>query len=171
MHFCRTQLWWPGHSELEMHSGWQYGGEPLYSGRHEQEGISLMTWHWAYGPQGEGWQGFIAGATGPRVTNVFYFSRWPGRIYALYWFYVVFTHNIASDEWIACITFGTRAHRIMVDDYTSGLNAACTRARIFASLIDASFVWPTIGAESALWSAKGWWSKEFRRARAHGLSI
>lgn len=54
--------------------------------------------------------------------------------------YVVFTHNIASDEWIACIAFGTRAYRIMVDDYASRLNTACTRARIFASLISASFV-------------------------------
>lgn len=61
VHFCCTQTWLAGHSELDMHSGLQFGGVPLYSGRHEQEDNSLTTWQRAYGPHGDGWQGFTTG--------------------------------------------------------------------------------------------------------------
>lgn len=51
------------HSLLLIHSGLQLGGEPIYSGRHAQEGASFITWHTALAPQGDGWHGF-SGITG-----------------------------------------------------------------------------------------------------------
>lgn len=60
------------HSELLMHSGRQFGGVPLYSGKHEQEGASLTTLHCAFGPQGEGLHGFKGidgGSSSEKETN------------------------------------------------------------------------------------------------------
>ena len=47
-----------GHSGLIVHSGRQFGGVPMYPVKHEQAGLSPLTAHSAFGPQGEGWQGF-----------------------------------------------------------------------------------------------------------------
>jgi len=52
------QAWFVGHSELDIHSGRQFGGAPTNSGRHEQDGESPDTRHSELGPQGEGWHGF-----------------------------------------------------------------------------------------------------------------
>lgn len=49
---------WFAHSLLAIHSGLQFGGEPIKSIRQEQDGLSLTTLHSAFGPQGDGWQGF-----------------------------------------------------------------------------------------------------------------
>lgn len=46
-----------GHSEFATHSGLQYGGVPTYSGKHEQEGVSPLARHSAFGPQGDGRHG------------------------------------------------------------------------------------------------------------------
>lgn len=51
-----------GHSLLLIHSGLQFGGAPVNSGKQEQDGESPITLHCELGPQGDGWQGF-AGAT------------------------------------------------------------------------------------------------------------
>lgn len=51
-----------------MHSGRQFGGTPTYEGRHEQEGVLPLTWHWAYGPQGEGTQG-LTGSGGAAAVK------------------------------------------------------------------------------------------------------
>ena len=64
VHFWLIQASWLGHSLLLMHSGRQYGGEPENSGRQEHEAWSLSTWHWAFGPQGDGWQGFPGAGLG-----------------------------------------------------------------------------------------------------------
>ena len=48
-----------GHSLLLMHSGLQYGGEPINSGKQLHEGEFSDIWHWALGPHGDGWQTFI----------------------------------------------------------------------------------------------------------------
>lgn len=53
-----------------MHSGRQFGGKPTNSGRQEHDGVSLITWHWALLPQGEGWQGFIDGWKGESSIKV-----------------------------------------------------------------------------------------------------
>lgn len=37
-----------------MHSGLQYGGLPINSGKHAQEGASPITLHIEFGPQGDG---------------------------------------------------------------------------------------------------------------------
>ncbi len=47
------------HSALTTHSGLQFGGYPTYAGRQEQTAWLLTSLHWLFGPQGEGWQGFV----------------------------------------------------------------------------------------------------------------
>lgn len=46
------------HSELLMHSGLQFGGDPINSGKQEHEGDPLISLHCAFGPHGEGTQEF-----------------------------------------------------------------------------------------------------------------
>lgn len=46
------------HSELTTHSGRQRGGAPIYDGKHEQVGLSVVILHIELGPHGEGSQGF-----------------------------------------------------------------------------------------------------------------
>lgn len=47
------------HSLLLIHSGLQFGGEPINSRRQEQDGEAPFTLHTALGPQGEGLHGFM----------------------------------------------------------------------------------------------------------------
>lgn len=68
LHFWFIQACWLGHSLLLTHSGLQFGGEPTKSGKQEQEGELPDIWHWALGPQGDGWQTFI-GSGGSDATN------------------------------------------------------------------------------------------------------
>jgi len=42
------------HSEFEMHSGRQFGAEPIKPGKHEQDGESPIALHSALGPHGDG---------------------------------------------------------------------------------------------------------------------
>lgn len=53
-----------GHSELTTHSGLQFGGDPVYSGRQEQTACPLILRHWLFGPHGDG----LHGLTGSGVT-------------------------------------------------------------------------------------------------------
>lgn len=53
------QAKWFAHSLLLIHSGLQFGGVPINSGKQEHEGESLMTLHSAFEPHGDGWQGFV----------------------------------------------------------------------------------------------------------------
>lgn len=53
-----------------MHSGLQFGGDPKKSGKQEHEGESPATLHWAFEPQGDGWQGFVATITGSSTKNL-----------------------------------------------------------------------------------------------------
>lgn len=74
-HFWLMQACWTGHSELLTHSGLQFGGIPINSDRQEQEGVLLITWHTAFGPQGDGWQGFTGTfGTLPKIKGTL--SRW-----------------------------------------------------------------------------------------------
>jgi len=45
-----------------MHSGLQFGGDPMNSGKQEQDGVSPFTWHCELGPQGDGTHGFPTGS-------------------------------------------------------------------------------------------------------------
>ena len=58
-HFSFIQAWLLGHSALIEHSGRQFGGDPIYVGRHEQDGLSLKSLHCELGPHGDGTQGFL----------------------------------------------------------------------------------------------------------------
>lgn len=58
IHFWLTHDLSRAQSEEATHSGRQYGGCPIESGRHVHTGRSLRTRQLLYWPQGEGWQGF-----------------------------------------------------------------------------------------------------------------
>lgn len=59
------------HSLLLIHSGLQFGGDPIYSGKHEQDGNSLITLQIAFCPQGDGRQGSTYDGTSSTIlTNV-----------------------------------------------------------------------------------------------------
>ena len=70
LHFWLMQACCVGHSELLTHSGLQFGGIPINSGRQEHEGALLIIWHRALGPHGDGWQGFT-GISGCFAKNKF----------------------------------------------------------------------------------------------------
>lgn len=53
-----------GHSLLLIHSGRQLGGNPINSGKQEQENEPPATLHIELGPQGDGSQGFTVTAGG-----------------------------------------------------------------------------------------------------------
>jgi len=57
LHFSLIQAKWLGHSLFVIHSGRQFGGAPMYPGKHEHEGESPTVRQIAFGPQGEGWHG------------------------------------------------------------------------------------------------------------------
>lgn len=59
-----------GHSEFEAHSGRQFGGDPVKSGKHEHDGESPETRHSELGPQGEGTQG-LAGVASRMGATIF----------------------------------------------------------------------------------------------------
>lgn len=44
------------HSEFEIHSGWQFGGFPVKSGKHEHTAFSFLTVHCEFIPHGVGVQ-------------------------------------------------------------------------------------------------------------------
>ena len=48
-------------SEFIEDSGWQFGGDPRYDGKHEQDGIFPTGWHIEWGPQGDGIHGITGG--------------------------------------------------------------------------------------------------------------
>lgn len=60
-HLLLMHAKWFAHSLLLVHSGRQFGGAPINSGIQVHDGDSLMAWQIAFGPQGEGKQGFICG--------------------------------------------------------------------------------------------------------------
>lgn len=65
------------HSPLLMHSGRQFGGDPIKLGRHEQDGKLLINWHCELGPQGFGRQGFVASTGSSAKRNIVYLISLP----------------------------------------------------------------------------------------------
>lgn len=63
VHFKFMHAKWLLHSLLLTHSGLQFGGAPKKSGKQEHDGDSPTTLHCAFGPHGEGWQGFVGMVT------------------------------------------------------------------------------------------------------------
>lgn len=56
------------HSELITHSGLQFGGTPIKSGKQEHEGVSPIIWQTELGPHGDGWQDGGFGVEGSTST-------------------------------------------------------------------------------------------------------
>lgn len=52
-----------------MHSGLQFGGDPLNSGKQEQDGKSPTALHIEFGPQGFGEQGSDGRITGSSIIR------------------------------------------------------------------------------------------------------
>lgn len=76
LHFIFIQAKWYEQSLLLTHSGRQFGGDPIYSGKHEHDGDVPCTWHCEYGPQGEGIQGFWMGSSSIIAifeSNIYYY--------------------------------------------------------------------------------------------------
>lgn len=69
LHFWLIHARWLEQSLLLLHSGLQFGGIPMNSLRQEQEGLLFSTRHWAFGPQGDGWQGSVGGTDGSRAER------------------------------------------------------------------------------------------------------
>lgn len=61
LHFILIQAKLIWHSLLLIHSGLQFGGEPMNSAKQEHDGDWPWTLHWEFGPQGDGTQGFPIG--------------------------------------------------------------------------------------------------------------
>lgn len=57
------------HSVLLTHSGLQEGGDPMNCGRQEQDGDPLISLHCAFGPHGEGEQGFLGSDIGSSLIG------------------------------------------------------------------------------------------------------
>lgn len=54
-----------------MHSGRQFGGDPINWGKQEHDGWPPISWHWALNPQGDGTQGFsLTSSTGAASKKV-----------------------------------------------------------------------------------------------------
>jgi len=51
-----------GQSGFIIHSGRQFGGAPIYDGKHEHDGLFPEAIHWEFGPHGEGTQGSFGGS-------------------------------------------------------------------------------------------------------------
>lgn len=47
------------HSAFILHSGRQFGGLPLYSGKHMHEGEPPISLHCEFGPHGDGMHGLV----------------------------------------------------------------------------------------------------------------
>lgn len=69
LHFWLMHAKLFAHSLLLMHSGRQFGGYPMKSGKQEHDGESLITWHWELGPQEDGWQGLVGVSSVTAWTN------------------------------------------------------------------------------------------------------
>lgn len=171
VHFWLMQAKWLEHSLLLTHSGLQFGGDPINCGKHEQEGLSLITWHWAFGPHGDGWHGFIGlitvGTEDENNVNLYPRSSYLGRDNVT----EVLTDEFTSQEWVSSVTWRTATYWVVIDYLTLGSEPARSKAWVCTLLITTSFVSPTIWAYYAFRSA--WWrtSNVTRNAGAHSLPI
>lgn len=69
LHLLFIQAIWFGHSLLLVHSGRQFGGVPINSEAHEQEGELCIDLHIELGPHGEGTHGFVCGGVSKAVKK------------------------------------------------------------------------------------------------------
>jgi hypothetical protein len=168
LHFSRMQAKLLGHSELMVHSGRQFGGEPVYVGRQEQEGEPPTSRHCEFAPQGLGTHGFtttgLGGSTGGAAMIYVMRSSWGFRM-ELTWNWE------ASSERITGKSRLTAADGAVIDHLTVGIESASSRARIGAFLIDTSFVLGTFGTDNAFRSTTGRTSSIIRQTRTNGLSV
>lgn len=158
LHFWFKQAKWFAHSLLLTHSGRQLGGWPMKFGRQVHEGVSPLTWHMAFGPHGEGTQGFSSCATGggaeTKYTNnkllLETLGSWKEKNNSM----VKLTNRLTSRERISGITRQTRANWIMVDNLAFSTNAAGARTWISTFLIGTRFTELAVGINRTFWSTR-----------------
>lgn len=120
-----------GHSLLLMHSGLHAGGLPTNSGKQVQTGAPLASLQSAFGPQGDGWQGFTGGGGGNGSFSREQISFRKNQSITL----SCNTYRETSSEWVACVLFGATAYWVMIDDFTSGSDSTSTNAGIYTFLV------------------------------------
>lgn len=59
LHFSLIQAKLLAHSALIRHSGRQFGGDPMYVGKQEQDGMFPTAWQMEFKPQGDGTHGLV----------------------------------------------------------------------------------------------------------------
>lgn len=171
-HFWFTQARLLEHSLLVTHSGLQFGGTPTYAGKHEHDGVSPLTWHWALGPQGDGMHGLTgsgglwAGTRTLKKIKTFIHLEYntPKTSMRL-------TNFVTTCERISSQPRSTCTYWFMVEDLTIGSNTAGANAWISAFLIWACFVQFTITVYYTLWSASRWAAHKANQTWTNGLAI
>ena len=131
-----------GHSELIVHSGRQFGGDPTYAGRHEQDGDPFKSRHCAFAPQGEGLQGSrytsCCGGDGGGGANhrdqIIRIDKYEG------WGGVLTRNGITSTERITGVSRGTRANGAVVVYSTISILSTHSGTRVNAFLVDTRLV-------------------------------
>lgn len=72
-HFWSIQAKWFRHSLLLIHSGLQFGGFPVNSGKQEQEGEPFISLHIEFGPQGDGIHGLMFKGISTEILKLLYY--------------------------------------------------------------------------------------------------
>lgn len=85
------------HSLFVIHSGLQFGGEPINSGKQEHDGDSPLTLHWEFGPQGDGTQGL---PTYCGISAAIFSINFVIIKLCYYIFFQSLTFSITSRKWI-----------------------------------------------------------------------
>lgn len=173
LHFSLIHAWMLGHSELIVHSGRQFGGDPTYVARQEQDGDPLMSRHCALAPQGEGLQGSRytsccggdGGGGANHKTIIRPISRNCGEG-------IFLTRNgITSTERITSVSRATRANGAVVVHSTVSILSTDSGTRVNTFLVSTSLVQWTLRANDTLRTTTRWTSRIIGQARAHCLSI
>lgn len=152
------------HSPLLTHSGLQFGGAPINSGRQEHAGDSPAALHSELGPQGEGWHGLICTGGGSSATNI---KIRQGSLLCV----SLLTNRCTSDEGVAYKFHSTTTYRVMVDNLAQSVNSTGAWTGVYALLILTGLIQGTLGTSDALWPTIWWTPKKTWYARAYSLFV
>lgn len=147
-HILFMQALSKGQSELIVHSGWQLGGLPMYSCKHEQTAWSLTSRHWLYGPHGDGTHGFMNSWTTAAETNEKQSQLEVGETSIIFLTRSWITWAI----WITVKSWYATANGIVINDVANGVMTTYTRARIHTLVTNTSVVRGTIRIYDTFWS-------------------
>lgn len=110
------------------HSGRQFGGEPINSVKHEQEGEPFIFLHCEFGPQGVGIQASVW--IGSSIAKIDLNRFWS------YFFSGLLTYCGAFSKWITCVLNWAYANRIVIYYTTFSIQTTYPTAGIYTFLIN-----------------------------------